>query len=195
MILSRSAFWFQMKVLTLDLFPPALVTSTRTGRGQITRARSFGDDLWTGTVTLAKGDHDDMRARRALLALVQQPGVQVVINEPTYEGPDITGVTLQAVSADNRGLTLSGPAAARLKVGDCLEVTQGAARHFHTVTRIPPTAGMVEVMPHARIDIPIGAAVVLRDPAFLAVVDAIRPAMFEPIVTGEASFTVTQVFP
>lgn len=195
MILTRSEFWDRLAVRSADLFAPALAVSSRTAGGQVIRARSFGDDLWTATVTLAPGSHRDIRVRRGLLMLAQQPGVRIVADDPSYAGQSRSGGTLQAVAPDNRTLTLAGMADATLNQGDYIEVS----RHFHTVTKsnAPNGSGqmVVEVMPHVRPTIPIGGAVGLSDPGFLAVIDGIRPAMFEAVVAGEVSFTITQVYP
>lgn len=196
MILSRPAFWAQMRVKSLDLFPPALAAASRTGRGQIIRSRSHGADLWTGTATLAPHYHDDVRARRALLILAQQPDTQVVINDPAYAGPDHASVILQAIANDNRTITLSGVTQGiALQVGDCLSIN----RAYHTVTSAGTADGSgrmsVAVMPHVVFGTEPGTAVNIRNPEMLAVIDNIRPAMFEAVIAGEASFTVTQVIP
>lgn len=195
MILPRAEFWDRLAVRSADLFAPALTVSSRTAGGQITRARSFGDDLWTATVTLAPGTHQSIRVRRGLLMLAQQPGVRIVADDPSYTGQSRSGVTLQAVAPDNRTLTLAGMEGAALNEGDYIEIN----RHFHTITKAgaPNGSGQmeIEVMPHARPTIPVGGTVGLFDPGFLAVIDGIRPAMFEAVVAGEASFTITQVYP
>lgn len=195
MILSRAEFWDRLAVRSADLFAPTLAVSSRTAGGQIIRARSFGDDLWTATVTLAPGTHANIRERRALLMLAQQPGVRIVADDPSYVGQSRPGVTLQAVAPDNRTFTLAGMEDATLNGGDYIEIN----RHFHTITKAnAPNAGgqmVVEVMPHARVTIPVGGTVGLFDPGFLAVIDGIKPAMFEAVVAGEASFTITQVYP
>lgn len=194
MILNRSACWDLLKIRSVDLFAPALTVSSRTGGGQVIRARSFGDDLWTATVTLAPGYHADIRRRRALLMRAQQPGVRIVANDPAYRGESRSGATLKSVASDNRTLVIAGMTGATLAAGDYIEVN----RHFHTIY----SAGVVqsngdltvEVMPHVRPSIPINGSVSFRDPGFLAVVDQIRPALFEAVIAGEASFTITQVY-
>lgn len=196
MILSRSEFWSLMRVKSLDLFPPALTVGSRTGRGQIIRARSHGADLWTGTATLAPHQHADVRMRRALMALAQQADTQVLIDDPAYTGHDRTGVTLYAISSDNRTLTLAGLAQGfSMRIGDDLSIGQA----MYTVTSAAAAASngraTVAVMPHLLFGTEVGAAVNIRDPEMLAVIDNIRPATFEAVIAGEASFTVTQVIP
>jgi len=135
-----------------------------------------------------------IRARRALLMLAQQPGVMVVAGDATYRGPNRSTATLAAVAGDNRTLTIAGMDDAGLLMGNYIEVQ----RHFHTVTAdaVPDIAGRitVEVMPHVEPSIPIGGKVELTRPGFLAVVDNIRPAVFENVLAGEASFSITQVY-
>lgn len=192
MILTRPNFWELLNIRSADLFAPVLAVSSRTGGGEIIRARSFGEDLWTGTITLAPGTHEDIRRRRALLMLAQQPGVRIVADDRSYTGEMRTGVTLKSVASDNRTIVLAGMAGATLKAGDYID----QQRHFHTITAVGGTTGggdmTVEIMPHARFSISIDGPVEIRNPGFLAVIDRIRPAMFEAVVAGEASFTITQ---
>lgn len=130
-----------------------------------------------------------IRPRRALLVCAQQPGVRIVADDPAYHGESRSGATLRSAAADNRTLVVAGMAGATLAAGDYIEVN----RDFHAVTAGGSIAGngdmTVDVAPHARPSIPISDAVQLIEPVFMAVVDQIRPALFETAITGETTFT------
>lgn len=191
-ILTLAQFWEQLGVARMDLFPPTLATSSRTGAGSVIRVRSFGEDLWRASVTLQRCNHEKARMRRALLALGQQPGYQFLVNETGYPGINRAGATLLSVGSDNRSMVIGNMGGFHFRVGSLLEVS----RHFHTVTSAGATGtngqASIQVMPHIRPGIPINGAVELRKPVFIAQLEDISPAMFEPVVAGEASFTITQ---
>ncbi|MCJ8138437.1 hypothetical protein [Falsirhodobacter halotolerans] len=196
MILTRDQFWDRLRVRSLDLFPPALKVTSRTAGGQVISARRFGEDLWRASVMLAPHHYGSGRERRTLLALAQQPGMQVLINDPTYVGPNRTGVTLQAVASDNRTLTVAGLAqGSALRPGDYLSINQAL---YSVVTAGPANAqgrATIAIIPHLRFGTPAGATVELRQPEMLAVVENIQPATFEAAIAGAASFTIQQVHP
>jgi len=203
--LTLAQFSDKLRVTKASLHCPSPMQVSRTGGGEVLRAR-LGASLWQGEATLAFQSQRSTGGIRALIDMLLDENTTFGISPADYYGPasDLGGailgasaVTLSAVAANNRDLTLAGlPAGYVMSPDDLLSFPYAGKVAFHRVL-VGGTASSggtvtLDVWPRVRPGWSAGAVVQLRNPYFRAVMTERDPGASERIFHSGMSFSFIQ---
>lgn len=180
-----------------------------TGAGEVFQA-NLADVLWSASVTLATGYHNELKQAAALIRSLSGASQSFLICDPTSLWPQAdpkgvklgtANVTVRTIGSSRAVLALSGlPAGYQLTVGDKLHILYGASGKyaFHEVSRtvLADASGNadVSVFPWLPLDLVAAAPVTLVRASCPVVIskDTHRPGTARRSITENAQFTVIQ---
>jgi hypothetical protein len=202
-------FWDRLLIRSCVFDDPAPVAFTRTAKGQAWTT-DIGDQLWTGTITLAVMTARERADAEVLMSVLRPGGRTFLAYDRRRPAPladpagRILGATVPVIDAipNPRELRLSGlPARYVLTRGDYLAYSRpGGGRALHQVVDtlvIASEAGLTptfEVNPPVPADAVTGAAVSLVKPALKAmfVPDSVTKSETRHTISDGAQFTFIQ---
>lgn len=176
--LPLSGFLDLLAVRRITMTPSESVIQSTTRGGEVLRA-DHGTRLWSGRIEVAPANRAEMDQQVALAEALLEAGGSFMVARRSRIGPqaDPTGsilgasaVTISAISADRRDLSLAGlPSGYTLTRGDLLSFVYGSAPSRHALHRVLSTrtangSGVmtqVAVTPLVRAGAAVGNAVTL----------------------------------
>lgn len=209
--LSIDDFLVGLRVRQVQFEPGEALEFSRTAGGDV-MVDSVGERLWTAKFQVAAGLNLDLEAVRAKLSILREAGRSLFVYPKHRPFPrfDPTGSILGAsvpliasLAGNGREFALSDlPAGYQIAAGDYLSFTYGSdpVRHaFHqvvvgSVADAGGQTGMIEVTPHLRNGVAVGAAVSLLRPSFKAVLvpGSTSIGSSDPKIGTGPSFSVVQ---
>lgn len=196
----RSDLFDLCNIHTCTFWPSFRQEYSRTAGGQ-TQGKDFGSPLWRGSFTSAPLHLDQVgEIEMALLSLrgvlhsFEAHDVRRPMPLAHKEGDFVDSAEISDLGSDNKSLRLSGMSSGfTLSVGDYLAFDYGIEpnRALHRVVTPAVFDGsgqtpLFEVFPHIRPGAAIGAAVTLKRPSCLMVLDPDLPPPSPQSVVAEA---------
>lgn len=206
--LNLARFSDRLQVTGLVLHCPTPKSVSRTAGGEVMQAR-LGASLWQGECELTFRHQPKTGGMRALVDLLLDEQASFMLSPKDYYGPasDLGGValgartiTLSAVAANNRDVTLAGLPPGYVLSGDDLmswSYATNPVRHaFHRIV-VGATANSggnatVEVWPRVRPGWAVSATVELKKPMFKAVLTDRDPGASARVFHSGISFSFIQ---